>query len=294
VSTFVVAPGESVTCTYTNTKRGKVRVVKTVKGAPPSGSQAFTFQIRQGASTTAAGTWLESKVANAANGGVIAFDTLLVPGATYQLCEVGILPGWQTNLGPNPFVLFNSSGDNSTSCIDFTVAAGETKTFTVDNTPPPGGNARTIGFWRNWASCRTSSGKQKWVLDKTLFLSNPDGISIGTLTLHGGATLTSASPDCTKAVRLLKKQSIDTATNKAKDPAYNMAAQLVAAKLNVVAGAETCPAATQAIADGQALLLAIGFNGTGSYTTTMTKAQKTAALSLGSTLDKYNNTLLCT
>ena len=50
--------------------------------------------------------------------------------------------------------------------MNFTVTAGETKTFTVDNTPPPGGRALTIGFWKNWAS--GSNGKQKPVLDQVL------------------------------------------------------------------------------------------------------------------------------
>ena len=59
-ATFRVAAGETVTCTFTNTKRGLARVVKTVRGTPPSGSQSFTFQLRQGASTTSAGTTLES------------------------------------------------------------------------------------------------------------------------------------------------------------------------------------------------------------------------------------------
>lgn len=62
----------------------KAKVVKTVSGAVPSGTQAFTFQLRQGATTTTNGTILESQVANAANGGVINFATGLEPGATYQ------------------------------------------------------------------------------------------------------------------------------------------------------------------------------------------------------------------
>ena len=43
----------------------------------------------------------------------------------------------------------------------------------------------------------------------------------------------------------------------ASDPAYGLAAQLLAAKLNVVAGAGTCSGATAAMASGQTLLSAI-------------------------------------
>src|SRR5207302_11268619 len=98
------------------------------------------------------------------NGGVINFTTLLVPGSTYQLCEI-VMPGWSTNLGtfvPDSFyppdgTVANPNVDNSILCANFTVAAGETKTFNVDNSPPPGGRALTIGFWKNWASCASSS-----------------------------------------------------------------------------------------------------------------------------------------
>ena len=70
-----------------------------------------------------------------------------------------------------------------------------------------------------------------------------------------------------------------------------MAAQLLAAKLNVTAGAGTCSAATTAIADGQALLVAIAFDGL--THARMTSAQTTQANTLATTLDRYNNGLLC-
>ena len=255
---FRVAAGETVTCTFTNTERGLVIVPKTVSGAPPSGSQAFAFELRQGASTISAGTTLESKSATAANGGVIAFTTTLVSGTTYALCEI-VMPGWTTTLGPPVYVVYNAGGDNSTVCTDFTVAPGETKSFAIDNKPPPGGLGRTIGFWKNWSSC--SKGNQKPVLDQTLAKAEPSGITIGILTLHGSASNPNTAPDCLKAVRLLDKSTIDSGKKSASDPAFNMAAQLSAAKLNLVAGAGSCPAAVSAINSGQALLAAIHFNG---------------------------------
>ena len=77
----------------------------------------------------------------------------------------------------------------------------------------------------------------------------------------------------------------------ASDPAFNLAAQLLAAKLNVVAGAGSCPAATTAIASAQALLDLVNFDGT--KAPTMTTAQKTQANTLAATLDSYNNGSLC-
>ena len=55
----------------------------------------------------------------------------------------------------------------------------------------------------------------------------------------GADKLAEHAPDCLKAVSLLNKSTIDTGKKMASDPAFNLAAQLLAAKLNVVAGAVT-------------------------------------------------------
>jgi hypothetical protein len=175
------------------------------------------------------------------------------------------------------------SGDNSTLCANFSVSPGETKSIAVDNRPPPGGLARTIGFWKNWASCANSNGNQKPELDETLAAADPAGISIGMLTLQAG--------DCLKAVRLLNKSTIDTGKKMSSDPAFNLAAQLLAAKLNIKAGALTCPSATSAISDAQALLGAVHFSGINHEK--LSQVQTTQAISLASTLDHFNNNLLC-
>ena len=61
--------------------------------------------------------------------------------------------------------------DNSYVCAPIVVTPGETTHLTIDNVPPPGGMAKTIGFWKNWASCASSKGKQGPVLDETLALA---------------------------------------------------------------------------------------------------------------------------
>jgi hypothetical protein len=298
-ATFKVAAGEDVVCTYTDVKRGAAKVIKTVNGQPPTGSQAFTFQLRQGASTIDTGTTLESAVANAANGGVINFTTLLVPGNTYQLCEI-VMPGWTSSLGtfvPNSFippdgVAANPNVDNSIVCVNFTVGAGETKTFTVDNTPPPGGRALTIGFWKNWASCSGSNGKQKPVLDQTL-ASFP--IASGQTT-HGVYIGDLYVDTCQEAIALLNKSDVITGKKMSSDPAYNLAAQLLATELNFQAGAGKCGAAITAEQQAQALLKKYHFNGTGSYTSGPKKfsaADAALANQLAKTLDDYNNDRLC-
>lgn len=289
-ATFKLDPGETVTCTFTNTARGHAKVVKTVNGAVPSGAQAFVFQLRSGASATSAGTTLESGTANANDGGVIAYSTYLVPGQTYQMCEQ-MMPGWLTTLGPPLFTAYNPSGDNSVVCTDFTVAAGATKVFSIDNTPPPGGRALTIGFWKNWASCAGSAGKQKPMLDQTLLAAAQAGqpVTIGTLVLD--PAVLGASTACKDAVNLLNKTTL-TGTKKASDPLFNMAAQLVAAKLDVAAGAGACANAVSAISSAQALLVKYHFDGYG-YAPKLTAGDTTLANNVATTLDKYNNNKLC-
>ncbi len=91
--------------------------------------------------------------------------------------------------------------------------------------------------------------------------------------------------------RLLSKSTIDTGKQMASDPAFNLAAQLLAADLNVKAGALICPNAIGAINDAQALLEAVHFNGI--THDKLSGAQARNANTLAATLDKYNNNLLC-
>ncbi|HEY2939866.1 MAG TPA: hypothetical protein VGJ27_08640 [Gaiellaceae bacterium] len=315
VSAISLQAGETVTCTFNNRQRGKVKVIKTVSGAAPTGTQSFTFQLRQGATTISSGTTLESLTANAGNGGIITFTTLLVPGSTYQLCEI-VMPGWSTTLGtfvPDSFippdgVAPNPNVDNSILCINFTVTAGQTKEFAVDNTPPPGGRALTIGFWKNWASCTTSSSSKKPVLDQTLAKADviPDGqgkpgivvsASSGTyslfgvtyyLVLHGSTSTPNSAPDCAKAVNLLNKATVTGAKKSASDPLFNMTAQLVGAELNYAAGAGKNGSTTTNITSAVRLNGKYGFNGN-TYSPKLTSADATKANCLATQLDNYNN-----
>jgi hypothetical protein len=293
VATFIVAAGENVTCTFTNTQRGHARVVKTVNNAAPSGTQSFEFQLRQGASITSDGTTLETQFANANNGGVLNFSTQLVAGQHYQLCERS-MPGWLTSLGPNAFVpnsFNNPNVDNSILCTDFVAVAGQTTTFNVNNTPPPGGRALTIGFWKNWASCAGSSGKQRPVLDQTLVLADPLVVSAtsGVYPLFGPVFyLVLHAGDCRTAVSLLNKTPIG-GKKASSDPAFNLAAQLIAAELNYAAGAGQSGPVTLAIT--QAVLLLGKYHFDGSTHTNISKADATTMNSLAKTLDNYNNNI---
>jgi hypothetical protein len=315
VTAISLQAGETVTCTFNNRQRGKVKVIKTVNGGALTGSQAFTFQLRQGATTVSSGTTLESGIANVANGGVINFATLLVPGTAYQLCEI-VMPGWSSTLGtfvPDSFmppdgVAPNPAVDNSILCINFTVTAGQTKTYNVDNTPPPGGRALTIGFWKNWASCTSSALKKVNALDQALAAAsvipdgqNKPGIVVSSssgiydlfgatyyLVLHGSTATPNTAPDCAAAVKLLNKTTIAANPKKmASDPLFNMTAQLVGAELNYAAGAGKNGATTTNITS------AVRLNGTYAFDGlthgNLSAAATTKANCLATQLDNYNN-----
>ena len=114
--------------------------------------------------------------------------------------------------------------------------AGDPTVVTVDNTPPPGGDQRTIGYWRNW-SCGAKGRQSDEVSGKL-------PITLGSFTVT----------TCTKAVAILSNPSMKYAE-------HGLAAQLLAAKLNVAAEAGTCTASTEAIAAADTLLTGIGWNG---------------------------------
>jgi hypothetical protein len=279
-ATYNVALGETVSCTFTNRKRGVAKVIKTFNGGA-LGTNTFTFQLRSGASASQAGTTLETLIASSGNNGTLNFTTQLVPGQTYQMCEQ-MQPGWMTTLGPPLYSVFNPSGDNSVVCTDFTVNAGETKTFTINNQPPPGGMGLTIGFWKNWSSC--TGGGQKPTLDKTLQLAD---IVLGSLTLHDSNPDVNVASDCQAAYNLLNKSTVTKGTKMSSDPIFNMVAQLLAADLNVLAGAGQSTTVISLRSCAHALLTTIHFNGN-TYDK-LTAAQISQANCLATQLDNYNN-----
>jgi hypothetical protein len=292
--------GQIATCTITNRRAAYTKVTKTFAGLPLTGSQSYTFEIRTGASAASDGTTIASCTANAANNGTCSFGIKLDPLVTYNFCETNLQVGFNTSLTnaalfPQGFFLPPNGGVNSTTCVSFgagiagfTLTAGQTLTFNVDNTPPPGGQSRTIGYWKNWSSC-DGKGKQAPTLDRTLAKAEPGGVPVGDLILHGSTATPDVAPDCLKAIAILDKSDIISGRKMASDPAYNMAAQFLGAELNYLAGAAFCQASTAAIQSSQALLDAVNFTGTGAYAASMTTDQKNIANTLGSLLDAYNN-----
>lgn len=142
------------------------------------------------------------------------------------------------------------------------------------------GPTHTIGYWKNWTSC-DGKGGQSPVTDAVLASFPGGGVSIGDLFVN----------TCPEAIAILDKSTLG-GTKMASDAAYGLAAQLLAARLNLQANAVTCGGANSAIAGGQALLDAIGFTGSGTFLKD-SSANRTAALAYAATLDSYNNGDLC-
>ncbi|MDF1597978.1 MAG: hypothetical protein P1T08_18030, partial [Acidimicrobiia bacterium] len=308
-----------------------VDVLKLTDGAPTPADKTWTFELRKGATT------LETLSTPPT---LLEFQTALVMGDTYTMCETGIPAGWTLQWGVDangngvidtgetlPFVggeadLIGSGllqvydpdpnygtadAVNDTRCVNFAAptTAGDVFPFIVDNRFP-GGEPRTPGYWKNWNTC-TGGGQQD------------------TAAANGGATegfflLDDLIPTtignfaittCEIGVDILDKREIGVPAlvgdgdKMASDPAFNMATALLAAKLNLGAGAETCSAVVDAVADADALLVSIDFNGypdgnsawdgKGKPPSYFDKKDPLAAEAnaLATLLDDYNNGLLC-
>jgi len=217
-----------------------------------------------------------------------------VPG-TYRLCEINMPAGWAATWS------LNGSGitpvnpdlpqDLGRRCYQFTLDPGEVATFSINNFYPLG-NPRTIGYWKNWNRC--TSGNQAETADKNGGPSNGFYLVEDLLPVLVG-DLNLNVTDCARAVMILDKRDISSGDKRANDAAYGLAAQYLAAQLNVGADAVQCTELNVALAAAQELLDSINFTATGGYLGPRTpdKATRSDALSLAATLDSYNNGSLC-
>jgi hypothetical protein len=304
-------PGETVTCVFSNRCRGDVDVTKTVEGQPPTGAESFDFEIRQGASTTSQGTIIAAATTDAVNNVNVPFVCAdgdppcrdvegvakLVPG-TYQFCEANVYPGYTTdirdwaNAFPLPEVtstMFVPNAvdpmvDNSFYCVDFTLDPCGTVSFAVDNTPPPGGDARTPGYWKNWSAC--TGGGQDDVLGESIACSDMGFFPIGLVQVD----------ECYEAVSLLDMRQIAMnlkGKKMASDACYLLASKLLAAELNTTdcIGAKDCPDLQAAMTAAQQLLVDEGFVGTNNKCLTSKDPGYSDAIDLAEDLDDYLNNI---
>jgi hypothetical protein len=156
--------------------------------------------------------------------------------------------------------------------------------------------AKTIGFWKNHTSC-DDKGNQEDFLDQAL-------AAAGSLQIGDLVVLATNQDACEILVDLLDKRDYKSAgtlkdgKKLASDPAFNFAAQYIAYLLNIAAGADaSCTAANTAASAGQAILDAIGFDGSSAdgdaVHGAITGTQKANLNTYANTLDQYNNNTLC-
>ncbi|ULG68419.1 prealbumin-like fold domain-containing protein [Marinobacterium sediminicola] len=308
-SAIDLQPGETVTCTFENTKRGMAEVLKTVSGIAPNGLYpVFNFQILSGGSA----------VAEATSDAITGFATFscvagadpsicvdvggmakLVPG-DYEFCELDVQPGWTLTGSGNEGLLtwysWSIGEDYMGECAAFMLSPDETEQFDVDNTPPPGGKAHTIGFWKNWTSC-DGKGNQydRWLTDPEFYNILDEFLPIY---LHPEMEVNL----CAVGVDILDKRDyadpamVGDGSKNASDAAYGLAAQLMAVQLNIAAEAAVCPELMDAKVAAEQLLVEIGFTGTGDYLSKPKGTDRLLAQEakyLAGILDSYNNNLLC-
>lgn len=287
--TVSFASGDSdKTCTIASTKKGRTTVRKTTDGVV-NPAKSINF-VLTGPGLPSSGVTLNT-FGDA--DGVLDFGYALVPGSQYTVCETPVPAGF-TSFWKLDTVIVTPFNPNATDvppqdlgvrCFTFSANAGQTRAFDIDNSHP-GGEPRTIGYWKNWNKC--TGGNQPQTAAKN------GGAAAGVFIVEdllpqtiGNFTVTT----CQQAVKVLSKQD-QSGTSRASDAAYELAAQLLAAKFDLAAGAETCSAVQTAVTNAQALLVSINFNGTASYLT-KTSATRTNALNLATTLANYNMGTLC-
>lgn len=263
-------------CTFTNTARGSIGITKTGGTA----GQGFKFELRGDdvVPPTNGGTLLDTETVTS-GGAQVLFKingSTDLPLGDYTVCEIIPAAGWSSDLGGANQYNLTLADNEIRVCTDVSITIdNQDLSITVANTPPPGGERGTLGFWKTH-SCE-APGKQTDQVTKNLPLP------------LGSYTVT----DCHVAVRILSKQNT-AKQNKASDPLFNMAAQLLAAELNVKAGASTCPTATSVISQANALLAKYSWTPVGNgYTGKLSAADKTLAGTLATQLDAYNNGGLC-
>lgn len=149
------------------------------------------------------------------------------------------------------------------------------------------GEPRPPAYWMLWNACApenraevaaANGGRDAgWVLMDDL-LAKP-GISLGDLLVR----------NCYQGLALLQGLTLDG--EETDDTLYDLAAQLLAAELNLNLGAETCPIAEEAVVGGHMVLSSANFTGNGTY---FTNVEVSAAVPrLLELLQVYNSGELC-
>lgn len=193
----------------------------------------------------------------------------------------------------------NSSVDLASGVATIDLGAGEfvVCTFVLQEIvevpsedPASSWTPRGLGYWKNSGKCLKSQGQLTGIADEDQVRTLESQL-LGGSAVYPVGSITGMT--CQEAARLLGKMDLG-GTIKANDAAYNLAAHLLAAKLNKAAGAVVPLCVANDMATAQNLLVQLGFDGTGDYLgpSTTTRALRTTALRLGGTLGSFNGAAL--
>lgn len=307
----------------------KIQLEKQTNGIIDN-TKTWTFAIYDGPQGFG-GTQISLQTTSLANNSTLFSNVVLSAYRTYTICELGVDPttGWSQMWTINGFGdvtsnVYNPDAgeDLGNRCID--IGAGtyyalllNTSTdattwlglnFVVNNIPPPGGDARTPGYRKNWNTCSKSNGNQAQKAHDKRFYILDDHLPI-TLWANSNVAGTSYTTcanqiigsqfvlqNCESTVRILNTQDV-SGKNRASDAAYTLAKHLLAYLLNQASGNYACAQAATAAAEAKALLASICFNGSSTYLDSKVKtaaalAMRNRALYLANILDQYNNNSL--
>lgn len=279
-----------------------VKVIKTqtVGGVLTNVSVQYTFCVFDGSVGAANATYDASKCKRTlvddqpVGSGNLDFGPK--PAGAYSVCELAVPAGTHSTLADLPGATTDATNGNS--CLAFSLGAGDQKTFNIDDSRP-GGGQRTIGYWKNWNSCSHDGA----FVERAIKTGNHLADEFLAAVIPFGAL---TALDCPTANKILGKQDT-SGQQQGGDAAYNLAAQLLAARLNVASGAGVSNGATNAISDGMTLLGLTGgtlsdgfvvaaadaarFNDTGTYWKggKNASALRAEALKIAGILDQYNN-----
>jgi hypothetical protein len=269
------------------------------------------------------GNDLDDEVSTAGDeDGQLQFQTALVPGDSYTICEAPVPAGYTFEItvdGGNVLTYAGPPGavdpTGEIQCFDFVAADSPTTLLFYVNNSYPGGAPRTPGYWKNWSTC--SGGNQAETAAKL------GGVEEGVYLLDdllpqtiGGLTIET----CEEGVLILDARDLtevdkkDRPINRSNDAAYTLARALLAARLNQDAGA--CPATgydflgeygfdgtfEQVLTAADEVLSAVEFDGSGSFLAPSDLKGKNnplvplaqEALFLYEIIDDYNNSEICT
>jgi hypothetical protein len=296
----------SIATTSYTCEASSVDILKTTNGVVDP-SKDIRFRLYDGA-----GKDLNDEVSTSGDpDGQLQFQTALVPGASYTVCESPVPAGYTFEItvdGGNVLTYAGPPGaDNPTGeiqCFDFVAADSPTTLLFEVNNSFPGGAPRTPGYWKNWNTC--SSGNQAETA------ANLGGVEEGIFLLDdllpqmiGDLEISS----CEDGVLILDSRDLKKEKKASNDAAYTLARALLAARLNQDAGAcvpvgvewsfdeETYSSFEEILTAANNLLSGIEFDGTGTYLSPRNKQDKdlaSYALWLYGIIDDYNNGYICT